>query len=241
VIIAFLSIVLCLNTGLTPVHPDKIRKAVESYIAERWDSKREEFLIECRDVPVSIAVSSPAFSVQIGICSVPRLRGYVGIPLEIVCNGKVERRFAVTAHIRTFATVVAASRQLLRHERITIEEQTSQRIETTGLPDDLIFDETEIRGKRAARIIAASTILCRSMLERVPVVKEEDAVTIAVRSGNTTVKVQGVAKQGGCVGDMITVQRSGSHDRLRATVLDTRTVMLDIGQSLPGGQDNQEK
>ena len=233
-----LSIVMFLNIGLTTVQTDRIKKAVEEYVAGRWNSKHEQYLLEFRNVPAGVKVSSAEYSIRVGLGSVPKLKGYVGFPVEVICNGKIERRVIVPAHLRTFATVASASRQIQRHEEIGRDAVAMQRVETTSMPDDVVFNESEILRLRSGRIIAANSILCRSMLDKMPVVKPEDAVTIAVRSGKATVTARGIAKQEGCIGDMIVVQRSGSSEKLKATVLDARTVLLEVGQFLPDTQDN---
>jgi len=223
-----LAMVCWTNTEVTIVHPDKIKKAVQEYVVGRWGSSREEFLLEFRGLPSNIAAQSPDYSICVGIGSVPKLKGHVGIPIEIVSHGKVERRVVISIHVRTFGGVVVLGRQLQRHEGLAQEDILVQRLETTGLPDDVILDAKEIEAKRTVRIVSANTVLCRTMLERIPVVRPEDAVNIVVRAGNAIVSVQGVAKQEGCIGDMITVQRSGSHDRLRATIVNSRNVIVDV-------------
>jgi flagella basal body P-ring formation protein FlgA len=233
-----LSILLFFNAGLTPVQPERIKRAVEEYVAGRWNTRSEEYQIEFRAISSTITVSSPAYSVQIGVGSVPKLKGLVGIPVEIVCNGKVERSIVVPARIRTFANAMVANRQLQRHEVIAPDAMTAQRIETTGLAEDVVFQGMPFVGMRTVRIVSANAVLCRSMVERTPVVKPEDVVTISVRSGKTKVTVQGVAKQEGCVGDVIAVQRPGSIERLRAIVVDAHTVQLEMGQIFPDRQDN---
>ena len=95
-------------------------------------------------------------------------------------------------------------------------------------PDDIILDANEITAKRTVRIVSANTVLCSAMLERIPIMRAEDVVNVLVRAGNAIVSVQGVAKQEGCVGDVITVLRTGSHDRLRATIVDSKNVIIDI-------------
>jgi flagella basal body P-ring formation protein FlgA len=231
------SIMMFFAIGSTPVSPDRIKQAVSAYVAARLDAHHEDYQIEFRGLPSAIVASSPAYAVQIGISSVPVLKGLVGIPVEIVCNGRVEQRVVVSARIRTFARALVVSRQLQRHEIISADATTAQRVETTGQADDFIPDGAQIIGMRTVRMISVNAVLCRSMVERTPVVKQDDAVTIAVRSGKTTVTVQGVAKQEGCIGDVITVQRPGLVDRFKATVIDARTVLVDAGGVLPGERE----
>ncbi|HTY37988.1 MAG TPA: flagellar basal body P-ring formation chaperone FlgA [Bacteroidota bacterium] len=230
---ALLSIVLFLAVGPAQVNPARIRTAVEEYVALRWAGRQEEFRLEFREVPSGINVSSPEYSLHVGLNSVPKLKGSVSLPVEIVCNGTVERRVLVSARIRTFATVAITKRLLQRHQEIGSDDVGFQRVETTTMPDDVVSRAQDLVKTRAGRIISSNSVLCRSMIERTPVIKAEDAITISVRSGKAIISVQGVAKQEGCVGDVIMVQRAGSSERLRATIQNPRTVVLEMSQFLP--------
>jgi flagella basal body P-ring formation protein FlgA len=197
-----------------------------------------EYSVEFRKVPAKVTVSSSNFTIRVESGSISRLKGHAGIPVEIACGGRPERKVVVQVFIRTFGKVIGVSRQLQRHHGISREDLTTQRLETTGLPDDVILSEDEIQGKRTVRIVNANTVLCGSMLERTPAVNEEDEVTVIVRTGRTTVTSRGIAKQEGSVGDVITVQPAGSHERMTATVLNNRSVLVDLGGAPLTHQDN---
>lgn len=225
-----LAIVLWMNGAPTTVQPALIRKAVENYVAARWDATQGDYMLEVRGVPSHLSVGSTEYSIQVGIGSAPRLKGHVGIPIEIVVAGKSVQKAVVPVLVRTFGSVVSTSRQMQRHEAVSADDILVQRLETTALGEDILTSVREIEGRRTARIIAANSVLSKIVLELIPAVKIEDVVTVFVRAGKTTLTTQGVAKQEGGIGDVITIQRVGSHDRLSAVIVDAKSVLVDVGQ-----------
>jgi flagella basal body P-ring formation protein FlgA len=234
-----LAIVCWINVEKPTVQSDRIKKVVEGFVSEQLGAGRGDWVLEFRSLPLKLTVRSSDYSVRVGLDVVPKLKGYVGIPVEVLCSGKVEQRLIVPVHVRTFGNVIVTSRQLEKHEIITNREVTLQRIETTTLPDDILIDEYETDGKRTVRIIGANSVLCRSMMENIPTVRQDDPVTVAVRTMRASVSLEGVAKEDGCVGDVITVQRVGSHERLRGKIVDHRTVEIDLEDLAPSWKNKQ--
>jgi flagella basal body P-ring formation protein FlgA len=227
-----LAILMWMNVAPTTVQPELIRKAVENYVATRWDASQGDYILEVRSLPSHLSVNSTEYSIQVGIGSAPRLKGHVGIPIEIIVAGKTVQKAVVPVLVRTFGNVVSTGRQMQRHEALSAEDILVQRLETTSLGDDILTSGREIEGRRTARIIAANSVLSRSVVESIPAIRLEDAITVIVRSGKATLTTQGVAKQEGGIGDVITVQRPGSHDRFRAVIVDAKSVLVDAGQDL---------
>ena len=221
--------ILCWTSSQPVTVPvEKIKRAAEDYVTERLASDHGEYFIEFRAIPSNITVESDDYSVRVRVSSVPRLRGHLSLPVEIICAKKVERRLVVPIYLRTFGNVLLLGKQLNRHESIDLKDVSLQRVETTDLPDDVISDEKATKGMRAVRIITPQTILCRTMMERIPDVKPDDLVTLAIRTDKTKITIQGVSKEEGRIGDAITVQRLGSHERLRGIVLDAKNVLIDV-------------
>ena len=230
-----LFISLFMGTTGIPVGEERIRKAVEEYIYVTSGASRQEMVIEVRGRFPNLAVSTGDYWIRVGLEAAPKFKGYASIPIEIVCQGKVEAKTSISVRIRTFGTVLVTSRQLLRHEGVTKDDLTHRQIETTILPDDWVSDVRWIVGKRMVRMISENTVLCRTMLENMPLVRQGDPLTIMVGSHNAVVKVQGIAKQDGCIGDRITVQRTGSHERFQGRIISEHAVEIELDEraSLP--------
>ena len=226
-----MSILIWTNTETAIVDYQRIENAVRESIDSRSNCSHDDMVVEFRSRPLNIAVPVGEYSVRVPNESTDRLKGYVSIPVEIICQGKVARRLVVSCHIRTFGNVVVAARDLKKNESLDPTVVVSQRVETTTLPDDVLVDEKEVAGYRTARMINAHSILRKSTIEKVPVLRQNDVVTIEVNANGTRVTGEAIAKQDGNVGELIAVQRVGTHQRLKARVVDGHRVEIRLDKS----------
>jgi flagella basal body P-ring formation protein FlgA len=227
-----LLITICLEIAGTPVDEARIRKAVEEYIYALSGASRKELVVELRGRLPKLIASTSEYSISVGLEAMPKIRGYASIPIEIVSHGKVDAKTIVAVCIRRFDTVFVTSRQLQRHDALTAGDLTPRWMETTNAADDLVSDVRWLNGKRSVRMIAESTLLSRTMLENIPAVKVGDPLTIIAGSHSAVVKVSGIARQDGCIGDIITVQKSGSHERFQAKVISEHAVELRFDEGV---------
>jgi flagellar basal body P-ring formation protein FlgA len=235
-----LVVLMALLTEMTgiPVEGERIRKAVEEYVYASSGATRQEMLVELRGRMPRLTASSSEYSIRIGLESAPKFKGYVSFPIEIISHGKTEAKAAIATRIRTFGTVLVTSRLLQQHQALANEDVSLCRMETTNMPDDWVSDLRWITGKRTVRMISENTVLGRTMAEAIPIVKQGDPVTIVVVLRNAVVKVQGNARQDGCIGDMISVQRAGSHERFHGKIISEHAVEIRLDDRSSFSQKN---
>ncbi len=169
---------------------------------------------------------APAVSYRVPSLPAGMPRGPLTVMVEEVVNGTVTARLPVSCLVRTFGTVLVAARNFDRHEPLGPEGLISQTVETTRLPVDRLADPSALAGMRTKRIINLGAVLCASLCEPLPAVRQGDEVTLIARRNGVKLTMQALAKQDGTPGTVILVQPSGTHDRLRARVIDARSVEL---------------
>jgi flagellar basal body P-ring formation protein FlgA len=224
-------------TGI-PVEGERIRKTVEEYVYSTSGATRQEMIVELRGRMPRLMASSSDYSIRIGLESAPKFKGYVSFPIEIVSQGKTEVKSVIATRIRTFGTVVVTNHLLQQHQALRNEDVSLCRMETTNMPEDWVSDLRWISGKRTVRMISENTVLGRTMAETIPAVRQGDPVTIVVGLRNAVVKVQGNARQDGGIGDMISVQRTGSHERFHGKIISEHVVEIRLDESAPFSQKN---
>ncbi len=205
---------------------EDVEDAVRDYIFGNLRSEAQDIAIEFRHIPESLLMRNNRCSFTIVQDRGLKLRGNVSIPVELTCDDEMPGRHIVSVRVRTFDTVFVAAENLYRNKEIQQENLNPQRIETTTLHNDVVTTVDSIIGKRVNRVVTEGTILRKSMLEEAPVIERGDAVTLTVTGGSVTVSTQAIARQDGRIGDIIAVQRSGTHDRFRARVINEDTVEL---------------
>lgn len=209
-----------------------IERAVEHYIHERYKGSSAEVTIEFRSVPDDLVVRGKEFTLRVSEEAIPALSGHVSLPVEVLANGRVDRRFMVSVRVRTFDTVLVAARQLGRHEELTVADIRHERIETTIFAGAELIRDSRLVGLRTKRIINAGAVLTSGVTEPVPDVPQGTPVTLIVTGNHIRLSMEAVAKEDGMRGHRVAVQRVGSTARVEATVLDRKTVEMRVDESV---------
>jgi flagella basal body P-ring formation protein FlgA len=215
------------GTNSAVAQGDRLKQAVEEFIRQHYHGTSEEVRLEFRTVPeLGTAVPSGAdLRVQPTGGS---LRGTLILPVELVVEGSVQRRYLVTVRVRTFGDALAAKTMIPKEAPLSADVVEPQRIETTRFSGEQIGAVEELVGMRAARIIMPGTILTRAMVEQQPLVIRSAAVDLEVRSRAVVIVTKAIAREDGRPGETIEVERIGSRERMRATVVGPARVRCEI-------------
>lgn len=219
-------IVLFHTSSEVVVTKSDIEEVITEYVSAQVNDPEERFEIEFRSIPSSIEIDAREFDLEINPDRGIAFRGNISLPVDIVADGKLERRIVVSMRIRRYADVYMTANTLTRHNTVDESDFVRIRVETTALPDDIITSTGELHNMRTNRIVQEGVIIRSSMLEEVPVIPIGSRVIVEVRSGPVVVTTAGVSREEGRIGDIISVQRDGTYDRLRARVIDSTRVEL---------------
>lgn len=226
-ILTFIGI-CCMMGGDVRLQPEVLKRTVEEFIRQSYSDSPEEVVVEFRNLPaVPIVLSdTPSLRVVPGARLFPR--GALTLPVEIIVGGKVVHRLAVSVNVRTYGEVLVATAQIAKHALLLESDFRRQRVETTHAPADRLAHDDDLTGMRAARIIAAGSILCRSMLEPKPAILRDQLINLEVRSGSVFIAAPAIAREDGYAGNMVEVQRVHSRERLKARVVNGTTARIEF-------------
>jgi flagella basal body P-ring formation protein FlgA len=204
-----------------------LQEAVRAALTGHLAGGGQETEIVFRAVPDSIAVPSADYQLRVHFAEPGRLKGIVGIAVDVESGGRTVRRIAMTVVVRTYAKVPVAARILQRHTTPAPEEVRLVRMETTLLQRTPVA--LEMPGTlRTKRIVQPGSILFEDLFEPVPIVLQGDRVQVLVRSGGVLLSAEGVAREDGSQGEYIFVRVPGHGDRVRVRVDNARTVALTL-------------
>ena len=85
----------------------------------------------------------------------------------------------------------------------------------------------DVVGKQSTRSIQSDDVITANAIERPTLLKRGSPITLVFDSGSLRVETQGVAEEGGKMGDLIQVKNSTSGKMLRGMVLDERNVRVN--------------
>lgn len=141
--------------------------------------------------------------------------------------GKEEARFWVKAEVRVYGQVVVAARPLGRQETISAKDLRLERREVPSRGGQPFTRLDDVIGKQSIRAIQGDDVITASAIDRPTLLKRGSPITLVFDSGSLRVETQGVAEEGGKIGDLIQVKNPASGKMLRAVVLDGRSVRVN--------------
>ncbi len=223
-IILFTSVCL----GETEIQSLQIERFVEKYIRNNITDTTKEILVEFRNIPSRITVPCDEYSLRIVDEIGSAFKGNISLPIEIICGRNLYRRLIVSVKIRTFENVLVASTFINRNETVLNDKITFKKIETTTLPNDVIKESSELNGKRTRRIINEGSILFGSSLENQPAVKRHNILDLVVNTRYVKITTKVIAKEDADINEIISVEEIGSRKKLKAVVLNNKTVEIKL-------------
>lgn len=227
-LLSFIILLTSVSLSDTDIQSSHIEQFVEKYIRSYISDSTKEVVVEFRNVPNGITAPCDEYRLRIADESGKTFRGNFSLPVEIICDGKVYRRLVVSVKVRTYENVLVASAFINRNENIQTDKVISKKIETTTLPNDVIKEISQLNGKRTRRIINEGNILFGNAFENQPTVRRNDILDLVVNSKSIKLATRVIAKEDGSINDVIAVEEVDSRKKLKAVVLNNKTVEIRL-------------
>jgi flagellar basal body P-ring formation protein FlgA len=172
----------------------------------------------------------PAGQVGYEVVAPERWEGYGSASLALIVrvDDQVKRNMTVLVEVEALAEMVVASRTLERGEVLVASDLALARKDLAHVQGRFLTGKEEAVGLRVKTTLRANSPVRSDYLERVPVVKSGQLVTIVAENEVVRITAAGRAKGSGAVGDQITVQNVSSLKDLPARVVDAATVKVDF-------------
>jgi len=154
--------------------------------------------------------------------------GNVSIPVEIIINGVSVKKVNVSLKIQVFSEVLVATTGISRGDILSPENISLEKREIKNSGDNIFTDPAQIEGRVASVNISRGTVITEKLTESPLMVRNGDLVTIIAVAGQVEVRAMGKSKQNGRFGDIIDVVNTDSGKRLKATVIETGTVLIEV-------------
>ncbi|MGZ8433079.1 MAG: flagellar basal body P-ring formation chaperone FlgA [Candidatus Binatia bacterium] len=157
-------------------------------------------------------------------------RGAAGVQSFLIVadvGAKEEARFWVKAEVRVYDQVVVAARPIGRQESLSAKDLRLERREITSRTAQFFTRLDDVVGKQSTRSIQSDDVITANAIERPTLLKRGSPITLVFDSGSLRVETQGVAEEGGRMGDLIQVKNFTSGKMLRGVVLNERNVKVN--------------
>ena len=154
--------------------------------------------------------------------------GNASLALIVRVDDQVKRNLTVLVEVEALAEMVVATRPLERGEVIGASDIALARRDLAHLQGRFCRKPEEVIGMMVKSAVRGNAPLRADYLERVPLVKSGQLVTIVAENEVVKITTAGRAKGSGALGDIIAVQNLTSLKDLAARVVDATTVRVDF-------------
>ena len=209
--------------------PESIfRKHFKEYVCRHLRKTESDVVVSRFKVKGNGPVPAGTVSFKLFQKGRTRLQGHVKLIAEINVSGQVKNEILLSGYIDVFESVVCTSRNFKRGEVIEKDDIYLAKKNISRLSPKVLTHMDKAEGLRAKHNIKADICLKEWMLEKTPVVKKGDIITIFAESGVLKVTVPGKVLMKGCPGDLIRVQNLMSKKDIYAKVVNSSTVMVEF-------------
>jgi flagella basal body P-ring formation protein FlgA len=204
----------------------QVRELVTSFIATRtagmgWD-------VHVRRISVSDAHKLPEGAIEFEIIAPQQWPGWGSVSLSVVARQKerVVRNIPVRVEVEALTDMVVALHQIERDTLISPSDVALQKREITQSSHLSARTIDDVVGKKTRTTLRANQPIRSDQLERQPLIKSGQMVTIIAENSIMRVTVAGKARSSGAEGDSIRVQNLTSLKEIPARVINATTVQV---------------
>ena len=209
-----------------PDREQEVREAVTTFVKNRtsglgWD-------IRVRRTIISGDLTLPEGKIDYEIVAPQQWEGWGSISIAVLARqkDKVLRNIPVRVDVEALADTVVTLQQINYGELISAADVVLQKREITHNSHLAARTTAEVVGKRSRTTLRANQPVRADQVERVPLIKSGQIVTIIAENDVMKISVSGKARSSGAEGDMIRVQNLTSLKEMPARVIDASTVQV---------------
>lgn len=214
--------------GQVVVKEADIRRVLNDYLRQKSENLGLD--VSVKKIGYSGDMALPAGTVSYEVVAPDRWEGWGNANLALIVrvDDRVERNIPVKVEVEALADVVVAVRPLERGEVIGNGDIAVQKRDLAKTQGKACRSASEAMGKRVRTAIRANNPVRADNLERVPLVKSGQLVTIIVENDSLRITAAGKARGSGAEGDTVMVQNLSSQKEVAARVVDAATVNVDF-------------
>jgi flagella basal body P-ring formation protein FlgA len=137
-------------------------------------------------------------------------KNYFYLPVKIYDNKNSASASLLTIRVKLYKNVFFASREIRRNENLSPNMFEVKMADVSLCGDKVINVTNDISNYRSKVLVKTGSILSKMMIELVPVINRGDKIILHTGGIGVDVSIDVIARQDGCVGDVISVYSNGS-------------------------------
>lgn len=224
-LLALLIISPCQASSATD-REQEVRDAVTSFVKTRtaemgWD-------VRIRRISIPDVLKFPEGKVDYEIIAPQQWEGWGNINIAVIARQKEKplRNISVRVDVEALTDMVVALHQIEHGELISVADVVLKKQEISQNTHLAARTLDEVIGKKSRMTIRANQPVRADWVEKVPLIKPGQMVTIVAENEVLKISVSGKARSPGAEGDTIRVQNLTSLKEIAAVVVSATTVQV---------------
>ena len=205
---------------------EEIREAVQAFLSARtsgmgWD-------VRLRRMTVSDALKLPAGKIEYEVAAPQQWDGWGTVYISVLArqHDVVVRNIPVRIDVEALVDMVVALHQIEYGELVSAADVVLKKCEITQNSHLAARTIDDVIGKKTRTSIRANQPVRADQVEKVPLVKSGQMLTIVAENEVLKISVSGKARSSGAEGDTIRVQNLSSLKEISARVISATTVQV---------------
>ncbi len=206
----------------------EVRQVVTDFIRQRTD--RQDVELNLKKLGFSGEVSIPVGSTTYEVVAPREWEGWGrgSLALIVRVNDKVERNIPLNVEVEALADMVVTARPMERGEMVEKGDVTLQKRDLATAQGRLCRTVADAIGKRVRIGMRGNAPVRADYLEKPPLVKSGQTVTIVAENSSFRITATGKARGNGAEGDTVMVQNISALKDVPAVVVDANTVRVEF-------------
>lgn len=202
----------------------EVRLAVERYLTEKLQGRGWQTTISQLAMPQRVSLPKGVRDLEIVAPAAWDGWGAVSMALLVRVNGVVEKNLPLRLIVDAKTEMVVANRQLLAGTVLTVGDMSLQQRDVAQAAGLHVKAMDDLVGMKLRSMVRSGAPIKSNQLEKVPVIRSGQLVTIVAENDGFRMTVTGRAKSAGGVGDIIKVENLDSRKQFQARIVDSATV-----------------
>jgi flagella basal body P-ring formation protein FlgA len=202
-----------------------ISKTFQKALEERMGRKNADFELHSVNAGRDLVLPAGRLETQVHFLGRAR-KGLIAAKIEFLVNGSQAAKRRVTGKVDLYAKVVVAKMGMARRHVLEPEDVEVVRMRLNDIHGAVASYPDEVVGLRTRVPVAMGEVLMLTRLERAPLIRRGDIVSMIYTSGTLKVTAKGRAQQTGYKGGNIKLLNMASKREVYGKVLDSGTVLV---------------
>lgn len=206
------------DSSIRKLHGTELNQFIANYASSHIPHQDDE-TVEASVTKLKQNIILPACPADIDIAISKQTMGGIPSSVTLSCQEQPQWNIFIPINVKILTNVIVANRQISSGETITANDITFEKQDKNLLNNGFFKDEKLVVGQIARYSINTGVALTKNNVKPLPIIKNNQTITLIVKTGGIEIQMLGIAKSDGFLNDRINVLNPSSKKIIDAIVV----------------------